>query len=192
MNKRACVPIAVTVLLLSASAAHGAGTGGAVASPPAAFESTSAKSTNAKRSTVPGVKGKIVKGLALAPGGAPDAVKEAIWAGNDLIGKPYVYGGGHASFEDKGYDCSSSISYALHGGDLLDSPLDSGSFMSWGAKGTGSWITVYTNPGHAFITIAGIRLDTSAADDPSGKKGPRWRPPITSTSGYVKRHPTGY
>ena len=99
------------------------------------------------------------------------------------------YGGGHARFNSKGYDCSGTVSFALHGGDLLDSPLDSGSFMNWEEKGKGLWITVYTNPGHAFAVIAGLRLDTSAAGDPSGAKGPRWRPVLRSTAGFKARHP---
>ena len=84
------------------------------------------------------------------------------------------------------------MSFALHGGDLLKSPLDSGSFMRWGSAGEGDWITVYSNPGHAFAVIAGMRLDTSAAGDPSGAKGPRWRPNLRSTSGYRARHPKGF
>jgi len=141
--------------------------------------------------TTAGPAGKIVDGVAYAPATAPDAVKNAVWAANQIVGKPYVYGGGHGSFRSTGYDCSGTISYALHGGGLLDSPLDSSSFMSWGDGGPGSWITVYTNPGHAFVVIAGMRLDTSAAGDPSGAKGPRWRPVLRSTRGFHSRHPVG-
>ncbi|MBJ7521845.1 MAG: hypothetical protein JHC84_19255 [Solirubrobacteraceae bacterium] len=130
-------------------------------------------------------------GLAAAPESAPEAVKEAIWAANEIVGKPYIYGGGHRSFKSRGYDCSGTVSYALNGGDLLDSPLDSSSFMKWGEAGEGDWITVYTNPGHAFVVIAGLRLDTSAAGDPSGRKGPRWRPALRSTKGFKARHPEG-
>lgn len=131
-------------------------------------------------------------GLAVAPENAPDEVKEAIWAANEIVGKPYVYGGGHRSFKSRGYDCSGTISYALNGGGMLDSPLDSTSFMKWGEAGEGEWITVYTNPGHAFIVIAGLRLDTSAAGDPSGAKGPRWRPVLRGTKGFKVRHPEGF
>jgi cell wall-associated NlpC family hydrolase len=142
--------------------------------------------------TVPGTEAKIVHGLAAAPEAAPDAVKQAIWAANKIIGRPYRYGGGHArGFVDRGYDCSGTVSVALHGADLLDSPLDSGSFMRWGAAGAGQWITVYTNPGHAYAIIAGLRLDTSAAGDPSGLKGPRWRPVLRSSRGFKARHPVG-
>lgn len=131
-------------------------------------------------------------GLAAAPESAPKAVKEAIWAANEIIGKPYVYGGGHRSFKSRGYDCSGTVSYALNGGGLLDSPLNSSAFMAWGEAGEGEWITVYTNPGHAYVVIAGLRLDTSAAGDPRGGKGPRWRPALRSTKGFQARHPEGY
>ena len=122
----------------------------------------------------------------------PQQVKQAIWAANEIVGKPYVYGGGHnPTFRSRGYDCSGTVSYALHGGDLLDAPLDSGRFMKWGAAGTGQWITVYTNPGHAYVVIAGLRLDTSAAGDRRGAKGPRWRPALRKTRGFRARHPDG-
>jgi cell wall-associated NlpC family hydrolase len=143
--------------------------------------------------TVPGVEAKLLEsGLAAAPEAAPDAVKQAIWAANGIIGRPYRYGGGHArGFVDRGYDCSGTVSVALHGADLLDSPLDSSSFMRWAAAGAGQWITVYTNPSHAYAVIAGLRLDTSAAGDPSGAKGPRWRPVLRSSHGFKSRHPIG-
>jgi cell wall-associated NlpC family hydrolase len=132
-------------------------------------------------------------GYAAAPASAPQEVKDAIAAANEIIGKPYVYGGGHnAKFLSRGYDCSGTVSYALHGADLLRSPLDSSSFMKWGAKGPGTWFTIYTNPGHAFAVIAGLRLDTSAAGDPAGGKGPRWRPVLRSTKGFAARHPVGF
>ena len=145
------------------------------------------------RSTWDGPKAVIGKdGLAIAPAGAPREVLDAIAAANKIIGKPYRYGGGHARVEDTGYDCSGTISYALIGAKLLKSPLDSGSFMRWGEAGPGEWITVYTNPGHAFVVIAGLRLDTSAAGDPRGLKGPRWRPNLRSTRGFRARHPEGF
>lgn len=143
--------------------------------------------------TVAGTRAEILAdGYAAAPAGAPAAVQQAIWAGNQLIGLPYIYGGGHASFIAAGYDCSGTVSYALHGGNLLSAPLDSTQFMSWGLAGPGAWITVYANPAHAFLQIAGIRLDTSAAGDPGGLSGPRWRPLLGSTSGFVATHPAGY
>jgi cell wall-associated NlpC family hydrolase len=132
-------------------------------------------------------------GMAAAPVSAPQEVKDAIAAANEIVGKPYVYGGGHnAKFLSRGYDCSGTVSYALHGADLLRSPLDSGSFMKWGESGPGTWFTIYTNPGHAFMVVAGLRLDTSAAGDPSGLKGPRWRPVLRSTKGFRARHPDGF
>jgi cell wall-associated NlpC family hydrolase len=143
--------------------------------------------------TVPGATAAILPdGYAAAPASAPLAVQQAIWAGNQLIGLPYVYGGGHASFIASGYDCSGAVSYALHGGGLLPTTLDSTGFETWGNAGTGIWITVYTNPGHAFLEIAGIRLDTSAAGDPGGLSGPRWRPLLANTTGFQPRYPAGY
>lgn len=125
---------------------------------------------------------------AIAPAGAPLEVQKAIWAANQINRKPYVYGGGHRRWRDRGYDCSSTVSYALHGGGLLDSPLDSSSFMKWGEAGAGAWITVYANPGHAYAVIAGLRLDTSGR----GERGPRWRAEQRSTKGYRVRHPLGF
>jgi hypothetical protein len=133
----------------------------------------------------------LADGLAQAPAAAPAAVKEAIAAGNQLIGQPYVYGGGHQSFISHGYDCSGAVSYALHGANLLASPLDSSELELWGSPGPGSWITVYANAGHTYMDIAGIRFDTSTAGDPGGKQGPRWRPLLRSNAGYVVRHPAG-
>lgn len=124
---------------------------------------------------------------AIAPAGAPLEIQKAIWAANEITRKPYVYGGGHRKWKDRGYDCSGTVSYALHGGDLLDSPLDSSSFMKWGEAGKGNWITVYTNPGHAYAIIAGLRLDTSG----KGEKGPRWRKEARSSRGFRARHLAG-
>jgi cell wall-associated NlpC family hydrolase len=140
---------------------------------------------------VPGSLARYVNGLAAAPMSAPAPVQEAIWAANQIIGLPYVYGGGHASFQDRGYDCSGTVSYALHGGGLLATPEDSSEFESWGSHGAGRWIAIFSNPGHAYVDIAGLRLDTSAADDPTNQQGPRWRPLRTQNSGYTVRHPLG-
>ncbi len=137
------------------------------------------------RPTVPGTVGVIRRGVAFAPAAAPIEVQRAIWAANKLQGKPYVYGGGHKSFRSRGYDCSGTVSFALNAAGLLDSPLDSSSFMRWGERGRGEWITVYTNPGHAFVVIAGLRLDTSGP----GESGPRWREALRSTAGFKARHP---
>ena len=124
---------------------------------------------------------------ALAPAGAPSPVVGAIAAANRIVGKPYRYGGGHGSFEDSGYDCSGTVSYALRGAGLLDAPRASSGLTAFGADGAGRWITVYANAGHAYVVIAGLRLDTSG----SGGAGPRWHPEPRSSSGYVARHPAG-
>jgi cell wall-associated NlpC family hydrolase len=142
--------------------------------------------------TVPGLVAQAVNGVAYAPDQAPDAVKQAIWAANQIVGLPYRLGGGHKlGFTDRAYDCSGTVSFAMHGAGLLAAPRDSSSFMRYGVAGKGQWITVYTNPGHAFAVIAGLRLDTSAAGDPAGGSGPRWRPNLRSTRGYRARHPLG-
>jgi hypothetical protein len=151
--------------------------------------------------TVPGALAQLLPdGTAAAPADAPPQVQQAIWAANRIQDKPYVYGGGHGEFEDDGYDCSGTVSYALHGAGLLETALDSGSFMRWGERGAGQWITVYTNPGHAYAVIAGLRLDTSAASFTRSTKrqfknalerGPRWRPMERSPRGFRKRHPVG-
>jgi hypothetical protein len=135
----------------------------------------------------------LVNGKAIAPPDAPPRVKRAIDAANRIVGKPYKYGGGHARVEDSGYDCSGTVSYALRAAGLLRTPLDSSSFMRWGRPGKGRWITVYTNPGHAFVVIAGLRLDTSAAgESQSSGRGPRWRTTARVTRGFAARHAGGF
>lgn len=131
-------------------------------------------------------------GLAAAPENAPLVVKEVIWAANKIIGRPYVYGGGHASFKSHGYDCSGTVSFALHGGGLLKAPLASGQFETWGGAGQGQWMTLLTNAGHIYMDVAGLRLDTSPENDPSNLEGPRWRPLRPTNAGFIKRHPWGY
>lgn len=142
---------------------------------------------------VPGTTAQIINGLAYAPVDAPLQVQKAIWAGDRIRFKPYRVGGGHGRWNDTAYDCSGSVSYVLHAAGLLKVSEDSGEMMSWGRHGAGQWITVYTNPGHAFIEIAGIRFDTSAEQDPDPPPGtgPRWRPLMTSTTGFMARHPAG-
>ncbi len=119
-------------------------------------------------------------------GGTSLAIRRAIAAANRIDGLPYKYGGGHRSFDDTGYDCSGSISYVLHHAGLLDTPMDSTRFMSYGAPGKGRRITIYANPGHAFMVIDGRRYDTS------GPSSGRWQPALRSTAGYVVRHPPGF
>ncbi len=141
--------------------------------------------------TTPAATAQVVDGLAYAPESAPEAVKQVIWAGNRIIGMPYRYGGGHGSFTDTGYDCSGTISFALRGAGLVGRPRDSTGFFGFGQAGPGRWITIFTRASHAYMTVAGLRLDTSAANDPSGLRGPRWRPLRPSDAGFKVRHPTG-
>jgi cell wall-associated NlpC family hydrolase len=140
---------------------------------------------------VPGTTARFVDGLAAAPEGVPAAIQDIIWAGNELIGLPYIYGGGHGSFISPGYDCSGTVSFALHGGDLLPTPEDSSEFEAWGSHGAGRWVALFANAGHAYMTVAGLRLDTSPAEDPSDLEGPRWRPLRQSNAGFIVRHPLG-
>jgi hypothetical protein len=126
--------------------------------------------------------------VAIPPAAAPDQVKNAIYAANQITNKPYRYGGGHRRFDDSGYDCSGSVSFALRGGKFLKRPLHSSAFMRWGVAGPGQWVTVYTNPGHAYAMIAGLRFDTSGP----GERGPRWRRSARSSSAYTARHPDGF
>src|SRR3954447_21477700 len=120
-------------------------------------------------------------------GASSSVIQRAIAAANAIATKPYRYGGGHGSFQDSGYDCSGSVSYVLHGAGLLSSPLDSTSFMSWGAPGPGKHITIYANSGHVFMTIDGRRFDTGY-----GGEGNRWASGSRPTAGFVVRHPPGY
>ena len=136
-----------------------------------------------------GERAALIDGEAVAPAGAPLVVKAVIDAANRIDEKPYIWGGGHGSFEDDGYDCSGAVSYALNGGGLLDSPLDSSGFMAWGSPGAGNWITIYTSPGHMFAVIAGLRFDTGG---PGGGNGPRWSTIMRSTAGLMARHPDGF
>jgi hypothetical protein len=163
-----------------------ADTGGAGVGAPTEPASTAA------HPTVPGTVAKIIKGVGYAPSYAPMEVKKAIWAGNQIRTKPYAVGGGHGVWKDAAYDCSGSVSYVLHAAGLLKTSMDSSEFEAWGHGGLGQWITVYTNPAHAFIEIAGIRLDTSREGDPhpAPGSGPRWRPVMTGTAGYQSRHPS--
>jgi cell wall-associated NlpC family hydrolase len=130
----------------------------------------------------------LLSGIALAPPDAPEAVQKVINNANTIVGRPYVWGGGHASFYSYGYDCSGSVSYALFGGGLIPEPLTSGSLEGWGEPGPGKWITVYANAGHTFMEVAGLRWDT--VGDARGT-GPRWHLMPNSSAGFVVRHPPG-
>ncbi len=129
-------------------------------------------------------------GDAIPPSNAPLAVRGVIEAANQIDDLPYVWGGGHGSFTASGYDCSGAVSFALHGGGLLSSPLDSTGLEVWGVPGGGNWITVFANSGHAWAYIAGLRWDTGG---PGGGNGPRWSTVMRDdTSSFVARHPAGY
>ena len=126
-------------------------------------------------------------GLAVAPTDAPPLVQAIIEAGNRIAKKPYKYGGGHGKWEDTGYDCSGSMSYAFHGAGMLDEALDSTGFESWGEAGKGTWVTIYAKGSHAFMVVAGLRFDTSGR----ASQGTRWQADMRSSAGYVVRHPEG-
>jgi cell wall-associated NlpC family hydrolase len=184
----ALVSLVLLALVFSTSAAHADAT--------AAVDGTTSNSGGAgfqaTPATTPGLRAKIAADgrTAIPPEGAPLPVKQAIWAANKITRKPYIWGGGHSTYKKiaKGYDCSGTVSYALGNAGLLPGgPLDSSSFMRWGAGGKGAWVTVFTNPGHAYAYIAGLRLDTSGA----GEEGPRWRTDHRSNSGFRARHPLG-
>jgi hypothetical protein len=132
----------------------------------------------------------LANGMLVPPKSAPPRVKAVIAAANKIRSKPYVWGGGHARWWDRGYDCSGSVSFALHGGKFLESPLPSGPMAKWGEEGEGRWITVWTNPGHAYAEVAGFRWDTSG--DNGGETGPRWHEDLRDNIGFVARHPLGY
>jgi hypothetical protein len=138
--------------------------------------------------TVPGNRAVIRNGLACAPENAPLAVKRAIWATNFLTRKPYVWGGGHATFYDDGYDCSGTVSFFLKHAGVLDQPARSAELTRYGSGGPGHWITIYARRDHVFATVAGLRLDTTGF---SGDEGPRWRRDGRSSWGFAARHPDG-
>jgi peptidoglycan hydrolase-like protein with peptidoglycan-binding domain len=127
-------------------------------------------------------------GLAIAPANAPDQVKQIIAAGNEIAKKPYHYGGGHGKWQDSGYDCSGSVSYALHGAGLVSRPMTSGEYESFGRAGRGTWITTYANGGHVFMVVAGLRFDTGWNN---AGHGPRWSDEMRPSDGFVVRHPRG-
>jgi cell wall-associated NlpC family hydrolase len=142
------------------------------------------------RPMVSGNRAILRNGVAYAPSRAPQSVKNAIWAANTLRRKPYVWGGGHGTFYDRGYDCSGTVSFALHGAGVLGSPLPSSDLMRYGERGRGRWMTIYSRPGHTFAVIAGLRLDTTDLGR-GGDVGPRWYDYQRDTGNYVARHPVG-
>jgi peptidoglycan hydrolase-like protein with peptidoglycan-binding domain len=136
-------------------------------------------------------------GLAVAPADAPPAIVELIAAANRIAHLPYIYGGGHNPYHgnpvalDAGYDCSGSVSFALHGAGLLAEPLDSSQFETWGTPGAGVWITLYTNPGHVYMNVGGLWFDTGAQSTANGND--RWSVTRASpASGFIELHPTDW
>jgi cell wall-associated NlpC family hydrolase len=183
-RKLALAGILFAVSLLSAAPAI-AQTGGS--GPPGGTTSTTTTTT-----TTSGTATLQPDGTATTPANAPYAVQRAIAAGNRIHTKPYIWGGGHRRFKSKGYDCSGAVSYVLHAAGLLKSPLASGPLMAWGVPGLGSWITVYANKSHTYMTVAGLRYDTSAVGESlSQGSGPRWRTSARSSTGYAVRYSPG-
>jgi cell wall-associated NlpC family hydrolase len=177
----------VAASLAMVAPAQAATPGGLTSTLPEAEETTETGTTE----TGPPGKAMLVNGRAIPPVDAPPAVKKVIAAANKIRTKPYIWGGGHGRWWDSGYDCSGSVSFALHGGGFLSSPLPSGPMESWGSAGRGRWITVYANAGHAYAVIAGLRWDT--AGNTSGT-GPRWHESTRAAASgpFVARHPAGY
>jgi cell wall-associated NlpC family hydrolase len=124
-------------------------------------------------------------GTAIPPIGAPNVVLNAITAGNAIRSFPYIWGGGHGSFQDRGYDCSGSVSYALAAAGLVNTPMVASQFESWGAPGKGKWITVYASAGHVFMSVGGLRFDTSFRNGP---RGSRWQDASRPMGGFAVRH----
>jgi cell wall-associated NlpC family hydrolase len=180
-----------TAPVTSATGGSAVGTAASAGTAPTALAPAKGAPTPQPELLVPGSIARYVNGYAAAPMNAPPSVQQVIWTANEIIGLPYIFGGGHGSFTSPGYDCSGTVSFALHGGSLLPTPMDSSEFETWGSHGAGRWIAVFGNAGHAYMDVAGLRLDTSAADDPSNQQGPRWRPLRVGNSGYTVRHPLG-
>jgi len=185
-RKTPALCISIAVLAMVAIAATFAAS--AQAETPGGVSSTTPEVENP---TAPPGKAMLVNGRAIPPANAPAAVKKVIAAANKIRTKPYIYGGGHGRWWDAGYDCSGAVSFALHGGNLITSPMPSGSLAGWGSAGKGRWITVYANGGHAYAVIAGLRWDT--AGNTSGT-GPRWHKSLSAQASgpFTARHPTGY
>jgi hypothetical protein len=131
-------------------------------------------------------------GLATVPPSAPSRVVAIISAANQVARKPYVYGGGHGRLKneiwiDTAYDCSGSVSFALASAGLVKSPMDSSALARFGRPGRGKWVTIYANAGHAFMTVAGLRFDTSGRQ----QTGSRWQTGNRGAGGFTVRHPPG-
>lgn len=137
---------------------------------------------------VPGKTAILTPRGAMVPVDAPEPVKCAVAAGNRIAGRPYIYGGGHRSFDCRGYDCSGTASYLLHAAGALPAPMASDEFRSFGAAGPGKWITIYAKRGHVFTVVAGLRMDTGWNGE---REGPRWSTRSRPAKGCVMRHPPG-
>ena len=161
----------------------------AVPSPAIAGSGGVGPDSETRTATTPGSMAKLVNGKAIPPADAPARVVRAIQAANRIEDKPYRYGGGHGSWNDRGYDCSGAVSYALGrpGARVIDAPMPSGSFVRWGKRGPGKWITTYANGGHMYAVIAGLRWDTSQTPG----NGPGWSSTKLKQPGYSVRHPAG-
>ena len=179
-----CISIAVLAMLAIATVFAAS----AQAETPGGVSSTTPE---VAEPTAPPGKAIIVAGRAIPPADAPPAVKKVIAAANKIRTKPYIWGGGHGQWWDRGYDCSGAVSFALHGGKLISTPMPSGSLESWGSAGRGRWITVYANGGHAYAVIAGLRWDTAGTTNGTG---PRWHKSLRAQASgpFTARHPEGY
>ncbi|HVD39937.1 MAG TPA: hypothetical protein VNC16_02885 [Solirubrobacterales bacterium] len=178
----------ISIAILALAAALLAVSAPAQAETPGGVSSTTPEVENP---TAPPGKAILVRGRAIPPADAPPAVKKVIAAANKIRTKPYIYGGGHGRWWDAGYDCSGAVSFALHGGSLIDTPMPSGSLAGWGSAGKGRWITVYANGGHAYAIIAGLRWDTAGTTNGTG---PRWHKSLKAQASgpFTVRHPAGY
>jgi hypothetical protein len=137
---------------------------------------------------IPGRTATVENGHAVAPPAAPFFVQVAIDAGNEIVGKPYRYGGGHHTFEDGAYDCSGAVSYVLHSIGRMHTPTPSDELRRYGEEGPGRWITIYASSGHSFLVVAGLRFDTGYG---TGANGPHWLTRSRPADRFVLRHPTG-
>jgi hypothetical protein len=185
MKKR----MAAVLAIAGAAAALAAGAAPAAAETPVPWGAgcTSVSPSGQRTSSTCGAS--LVDGRAIAPPGAPTAVKEAIAAANHIDGRPYVWGGGHVGWLARGYDCSGAVGYALHGAGLLDVTMVSGQLAHWEVAGVGRWITVYANDEHVYMVVAGLRFDTR--DDLPGISGPRWHMGSVDPANFAARHPAG-
>lgn len=174
--------LAVLALLAMAAPSASAQSGGVSADGSGGDSGTNDTTTT---TTTSGSKAKLRNGLAIPPRSAPRRVKRVIEAANEIAkGKGYCYGGGHRSFKSSCYDCSGAVSYALNGGNFVESPMPSSGYFRWGKRGRGKWMTVFTNSGHMYLKVAGLRFDTSMTPG----TGPSWSDQMRSGKGFRKRH----